>query len=45
MTALVDVTPDIEIFSVDEAFLDVTCCQCLFGSPEYIGTHGEKNYL
>ena len=37
MTALQDITPDIEIFSVDEAFLDVTRCQRLLGSPEHIG--------
>jgi len=29
-------TPDIEIFSVDEAFLDVTHCQQLWGSPREI---------
>lgn len=33
MAALTDITPDIEVFSVDEAFLDVTHCQRLFGSP------------
>lgn len=33
MTALQDVTPDMEIFSVDEAFLDVTRCQSLHGTP------------
>lgn len=33
MNALVSVTPDIEIFSVDEAFLDITRCQRLYGSP------------
>lgn len=37
MDALSTFTPDIEIFSVDEAFLDVTCCQLLYGSPEKIG--------
>lgn len=37
MTALQDITPDIEVFSVDEAFLDVTHCQRLLGSPEHIG--------
>jgi DNA polymerase-4 len=34
MYSLVDVCPDIEVFSVDEAFIDVTSCQKLYGSPE-----------
>lgn len=33
MHALTDITPDVEVFSVDEAFLDVTHCQRLHGSP------------
>jgi len=33
MRALSAFTPDIEIFSVDEAFLDVTRCQRLWGDP------------
>ncbi|MDF2866564.1 MAG: dinB 2 [Gammaproteobacteria bacterium] len=33
MQALRDITPDIEIYSVDEAFLDITHCQKLYGSP------------
>lgn len=37
MDALATLTPDIEVFSIDEAFLDVTRCQLLFGSPEEIG--------
>lgn len=37
MSALYDITPDIEIFSIDEAFLDVTHCQRLLGTPEQIG--------
>jgi DNA polymerase-4 len=37
MTALQDITPDIEVFSVDEAFLDVTRCQRLLGTPEHMG--------
>jgi len=36
MDALNAVTPDIEVFSVDEAFLDVTHCQSLWGPPEGI---------
>jgi len=37
MHSLIDITPDIEVFSVDEAFLDVTGCQNLWGSAEEIG--------
>lgn len=33
MTALGSITPDIEVFSIDEAFLDVTHCQRLHGEP------------
>ena len=36
MDALQDITSDIEIFSVDEAFLDVTHCQRLLGTPVQI---------
>nr|AFI78473.1 DNA polymerase IV [uncultured bacterium ws138B4] len=36
MAALRDISPDIEIFSVDEAFLDVTHCQRLLGTPPHI---------
>jgi DNA polymerase-4 len=36
MEALQDITPDIEIFSVDEAFLDITRCQRLLGTPPQI---------
>ncbi|MCK4710945.1 MAG: DNA polymerase IV, partial [Gammaproteobacteria bacterium] len=36
MKSLEDITPEIEIFSVDEAFLDVTHSQKLLGTPEYI---------
>jgi DNA polymerase-4 len=34
MHSLLNVCPDIEIFSVDEAFIDITSCQKLYGSPE-----------
>lgn len=37
MQALSALTPDLEVFSIDEAFLDVTKCQLLFGSPQRIG--------
>ena len=33
MQALEDISPDMEVFSVDEAFLDVTHCQRLHGTP------------
>ena len=36
MRALQEYTPDVEVFSVDEAFLDVTHCQRLLGTPEHI---------
>ncbi len=36
MHALSDITPDVEVFSVDEAFLDVTHCQRLHGTPEHM---------
>lgn len=36
MSALQAITPDVEVFSVDEAFLDVTRCQKLHGHPAYI---------
>ena len=36
MQSLNDVCPDIEIFSVDEAFIDMTPCQALYGSPARI---------
>lgn len=37
MDALATITPDIELFSIDEAFLDVTHCQQLHGTPELMG--------
>lgn len=37
MNALSTLTPDMEVFSIDEAFLDVTRCQLLHGTPEKIG--------
>ena len=36
MHAMRDISPDVEVFSVDEAFVDVTHCQRLHGSPEQI---------
>ena len=36
MSALYNITPDVEIFSVDEAFLDVSRCQNILGSAENI---------
>lgn len=36
MSALQSITPDIEVFSVDEAFLDITHCQKLYDSIEAV---------
>ncbi len=36
MEALATICPDMEVFSVDEAFLDVTRCQRLHGTPARI---------
>lgn len=33
MQALSNICPDVEVFSVDEAFVDMTHCQRLYGSP------------
>ncbi len=45
MRALYSITPLIEIFSVDEAFLDVTGCQRLLGTAEQIGALTKKTVL
>ncbi len=42
MHALTQITPDVEVFSVDEAFLDVTHCQKLLGTPENIAHQVKK---
>lgn len=43
MQALAEnITPDIEVFSVDEAFLDLTTCQDTFGSPVGIARRAKK---
>ena len=36
MNSLHEITPDIEVFSVDEAFLDMTYCKKIWDSPESI---------
>ncbi|MFK7794910.1 MAG: DNA polymerase IV [Gammaproteobacteria bacterium] len=42
MSALQMVTPDVEVFSVDEAFLDVTRCQKIYSSPIDAGKLAKK---
>ena len=37
MESLSTITPILEIFSVDEAFGDLTACQSIYDSPEHIG--------
>jgi DNA polymerase IV len=39
MASLQAITPDIEVYSIDEAFLDVTRCQKLHGDPVSIAHH------
>src|SRR5882724_5556219 len=45
MAALDAVTPDIEVFSVDEAFLDVTGVQHIHGTPEAMGRMAKRRVL
>lgn len=45
MEAMQNITPDLEIFSVDEAFLDVTNCQRLHGEPVVIGKMVKQKVL
>ncbi|WP_273150770.1 DNA polymerase Y family protein [Methylophaga thiooxydans] len=37
MESLYGITPTVEVYSVDEAFLDLTDCQSLYEGPEHIG--------
>ncbi len=37
MTTLQDITPDIEVFSVDEAFLDLSRCRGLYQGAKQVG--------
>jgi len=45
MTLLRDISPDIEVFSVDEAFIDVTHCQRLHGTPPRIARLAQQHVL
>jgi DNA polymerase-4 len=45
MEALSSITPDMEIFSVDEAFLDITHCQRLLGTPRQIARQVKQRVL
>jgi len=45
MASLQGISPDIEIFSVDEAFLDVSHCQRLLGTPEQIARRIKQTVL
>jgi DNA polymerase-4 len=42
MHALTQITPDVEVFSGDEALLEVTYCQKLLGTPENIARQVKK---
>ena len=43
MEILNNVSPDLEIFSVDEAFLDLTHCQKIYPSPVFVAELVKKN--
>lgn len=45
MHALRDISPDVEVFSVDEAFIDITHCQRLHGPPEHIAQLARQRIL
>lgn len=45
MNALTSITPDVEVFSVDEAFLDVTASQSLWHSPDFIARQIKQTVL
>lgn len=45
MEAMQEFTPDVEVFSVDEAFLDVTRCQRLLGHPADIAQGVKRRVL
>ncbi len=42
MRALERLSPDIEVFSVDEAFVDVSRCQSLHGTPERMARMAQR---
>ncbi|MFI4921351.1 MAG: DNA polymerase IV, partial [Gammaproteobacteria bacterium] len=42
MAAMDAITPDVEVFSVDEAFLDVTGVQHIHGTPEEMGQMAKR---
>ncbi len=45
MRTLEHITPDIEVYSVDEAFLDVTRCQRLHGTPARMALMAQQRIL
>ncbi len=45
MKALITITPDIEVYSVDEAFLELTYCKKIITSPENIANKIQKLVL
>ncbi|MBT3505738.1 MAG: DNA polymerase IV [Piscirickettsiaceae bacterium] len=42
MASLQQISPDIEVYSIDEAFIEVTHCQSLLGSPYQIAKRVKK---
>ena len=42
MASLQQISPDVEIYSIDESFIDITQCQSLFGTPNQIAKRIKK---
>ena len=44
MTMLLEITPQIEQLSIDEAFLDITGTELRYGSPEKLAHYSARSH-